>query len=328
MRIIANDRGTIQVFFYMSYPVYSYPIYRGNKSFKFTFKMVHYTKEQRTKIVEPYFSCNCSIIAVQRSYRSIFNDGSSPDKNSIKAMVSKFRENGSTVDKRRFGRPRTVKTSVTGQAVSESVAERPNTSIRKRCTQLTMSRSSLQRILKEDLRYHPYKIQLTQELQLTDYQKRFDFSQKLLQLADDENFITNLIMTDEAHFQLNGEVNKQNCRIWASENPREIHEHPLHPLKVTVWCGVTSSRIIGPYFFEDSDGNTETVNGNRYRQMLQKYLFHEMEDMNTENIWFQQDGATAHTARETMDMLRTHFPNRVISRFGDVSWPPRSSDPT
>ena len=241
-------------------------------------------------------------------------------------MVSKFRENGSTVDKRRFGRPRTVRTSVTVQAVSESVAERPNTSIRKRCTQLTMSRSSLQRILKEDLRYHPYKIQLTQELQLTDYQKRFDFSQKLLQLADDENFITNLIMTDEAHFQLNGEVNKQNCRIWASENPREIHEHPLHPLKVTVWCGVTSSRIIGPYFFEDSDGNTETVNGNRYRQMLQEYLFHEMEDMNTENIWFQQDGATAHTARETMDMLRTHFPNRVISRFGDVPWPPRSPD--
>ena len=93
-----------------------------------------------------------------------------------------------------------------------------------------------------------------------------------------------------------------------------------------MWCGVTSSRIIGPYFFEDSDGNTETVNGNRYKQMLQEYLFHEMEDMNTENIWFQQDGATAYTARETIDMLRTHFPNRVISRFGDVPWPPRSPD--
>ena len=119
-------------------------------------------------------------------------------------------------------------------------------------------------------------------------------------------------MTDEAHFQLNGEVNKLNCRIWASEHPREIHEHLLFPLKVTVWCGVTSSRIIGPYFFEDSDGNTETVNGNRYRQMLQEHLFHEMEDMNTENICFQLDGAAAHTARETMDMLRTHFPNREI----------------
>ena len=54
------------------------------------------------------------------------------------------------------------------------------------------------------------------------------------------------------------------------------------------------------------------MNGNIYRQMLQDNLFHEMEDMNTENTWFQQDGATAHTARETMDMLRTHFPNREI----------------
>jgi len=49
--------------------------------------------------------------------------------------------------------------------------------------------------------------------------------------------------------------------------------------------------------------------------------------MNTENIWFQQDGATAHTAMETMDMLRMNFP-RVISRFGDVPLPPRSPDLT
>ena len=80
-------------------------------------------------------------------------------------------------------------------------------------------------------------------------------------------------------------INKT-CRIWAYENPREIHKHPLHPLKVTVWWGVISLRIIGPYFFEDVDGNTVTVNGNTYRQMLQEYTFRELEDMNTENIWF------------------------------------------
>lgn len=326
MWIITNDRVTPKVYLHV---VSCLPIpsgYCGNESLKFTLKMVRYTAEQRAKIVEFYFSCNSSIIAVQRSYRNIYNDGRSPNKNCIKAMVSKFKETGTTVDKRRCGRPRTVRTDVSIQAVSISVADRPTTSTRKRSTQLTMSRRSLQRILKEDLKYHPYKIQLTQELQLTDYQKRLDFAQTFLLLADAENFIANLIMTDEAHFYLNGDVNKQNCRIWASENPREIHEHPLHPVKVTVWCGITSSRIIGPYFFEDVDGNTVTVNGNRYRQMLQEYFFPEVEDMNTENIWFQQDGATAHTARETMDMLRMNFPQRVISRFGDVPWPPRSPD--
>ena len=43
---------------------------------------------------------------------------------------------------------------------------------------------------------------------------------------------------------------------------------------------------------------------------------------------FQQDGATAHTARETLTLLKDCFPNRLISRFGDIPWPPRSPDLT
>ena len=43
---------------------------------------------------------------------------------------------------------------------------------------------------------------------------------------------------------------------------------------------------------------------------------------------FQQDGATAHTAVISIAALRLLFPQWVISRFGDVSWPPRSPDLT
>ena len=43
-------------------------------------------------------------------------------------------------------------------------------------------------------------------------------------------------------------------------------------------------------------------------------------------LWFQQDGATAHTAVISIAGLRRLFPQRVISRFGDVPWPPRSLD--
>ena len=35
---------------------------------------------------------------------------------------------------------------------------------------------------------------------------------------------------------------------------------------------------------------------------------------------------TTHTAKETMQMLKTIFPNRLIYRFGDIPWPPRSPD--
>ena len=49
---------------------------------------------------------------------------------------------------------------------------------------------------------------------------------------------------------------------------------------------------------------------------------------NNPQLWFQQDGATAHTARPTMALLREFFGDRIISRFSDFGWPPRSSDLT
>ena len=40
---------------------------------------------------------------------------------------------------------------------------------------------------------------------------------------------TKILFSDEAHFWLNGYVNKQNCRIWDEEQPEEVQELPLHP---------------------------------------------------------------------------------------------------
>ncbi|GFU51262.1 putative LOC100569746 [Trichonephila clavipes] len=45
-------------------------------------------------------------------------------------------------------------------------------------------------------------------------------------------------------------------------------------------------------------------------------------------LWFQQDGATCHTARATIDLLKDTLGDRLISRFGPVNWPPRSCDLT
>ena len=47
-----------------------------------------------------------------------------------------------------------------------------------------------------------------------------------------------------------------------------------------------------------------------------------------ENTLFQQDGATSHTARMSMNAVKALFPNRVVSRNGDIPWPPRSPDLT
>ncbi|GFV50931.1 hypothetical protein TNCV_2602521 [Trichonephila clavipes] len=52
------------------------------------------------------------------------------------------------------------------------------------------------------------------------------------------DFHKRISFSDEAHFWLNGYVNKQNCRIWSEANPQVYVETPLHPEKLTVWCAL------------------------------------------------------------------------------------------
>jgi len=81
---------------------------------------------------------------------------------------------------------------------------------------------------------------------------------------------------------------------------------------------------LGRFFFENEEGAGVTVNGVRYRGMLEDFFFPRMKAKDLDDIWFQQDGATCHTANVTIDLLRGTFENRIISRYGDVNWLPRS----
>ncbi|GFU69096.1 DUF4817 domain-containing protein [Trichonephila clavipes] len=125
---------------------------------------------------------------------------------------------------------------------------------------------------------------------------------------------------------LNGYVNKQNCRIWSEANPQVYVETPLHPEKLTVWCALWAGGIIGPYFFKNDEGHNVTVNGDRYRAMITNFFIPELNNHDVQELWFRQDGATCHIARATIDLLKDTFGDRLISRFGPVNWPPRSCD--
>ena len=121
-----------------------------------------------------------------------------------------------------------------------------------------------------------------------------------------------IIFSDEAHFDRGGYLNQQNCRIWGTENA--YMEKPTHPKRVTVCCGFCSRCTIGPFSFENEQGEAITVNGNRYRVMLNEFLFTKIKEEDIGNIWFQQDGATCHIAEATLDVLRPVFEDRIISR--------------
>lgn len=59
---------------------------------------------------------------------------------------------------------------------------------------------------------------------------------------------------------------------------------------------------------------------------LLTFLWEEFDNINTEEIWFQQDGAMYHPA--TIALLRERFGDWIISQRRFVNWPSRQCDLT
>ena len=57
-------------------------------------------------------------------------------------------------------------------------------------------------------------------------------------------------------------------------------------------------------FFENEAGAVVSVNGLRYQTMINGFLWPELEDMDVDDVYFQQDGATCHTSGKTIGLLR------------------------
>ncbi|GFV46872.1 putative DD41D transposase [Trichonephila clavipes] len=97
--------------------------------------------------------------------------------------------------------------------------------------------------------------------------------------------------------------------VWAVYfHIRSSDEKPLHsfcPVGPNSWCKYQNQVV---------EGSVET--------------FRHSNKLPVAELGFQQDGATCHTARATIDLLKDAFGDRLISPFGSVNWPPRSCDLT
>jgi hypothetical protein len=100
--------------------------------------------------------------------------------------------------------------------------------------------------------------------------------------------ITNaLLVSDEAYFHLTGYVNKHSSWYWAADSPCELCPFPLHSLKVTVWCAVSSCGIIGPYFFDDDVECVVTLSAEWYEITLENFLADELHNRDLP-VWFDK----------------------------------------
>ena len=117
-------------------------------------------------------------------------------------------------------------------------------------------------------------------------------------------------------FSDDGYVNKQNCRFGSEDQSEELQKPPMHPEKVTVWCGLCAGGNNGPYFLNDAANRNVNVNGERYREMITNFFMPKCKSLTCMTCGY--DKTVPHPT------LRDEFGKHFISRLGTVNGPPGS----
>lgn len=271
-----------------------------------------------------------------KSLRESFNYGARklvrlfPQKNWRVRTISKFlkhlREtNGSIEIKQGRGRKRTVRTEENIDRVRGIVENlRPGqiTSSRRISKVTRIKRTSVRRILKTDLDLKIYKKIYCQKLTHDVKQRRVERCERLLRRFRAREQIEKIWFSDEKVFCLRQPRNTQNNRVYTTvDKKRDI---PLENLLIprqhfasSIMASVAISAVgKTSIIFVDSRINSEVYQRDILSNMLP--VIEEVCDLYT----FQQDGAPAHTSRETVRFLQEHCPDFIEPN----NWPPNSPD--
>ena len=272
----------------------------------------------------------------QRSYpqiRQLFNqtfrngNGQIPiSKSTVSRTINRFMSTGSIKNRATSGRPISVTTEQKKMEVAQALVQNSHLSLRRVALNQEISKNSVHRILKS-IKFHPYKMHLVQELNEDDPDRRNEFCDLMIDRIDrDPTLLFNIAFSDESTFTLNGEVNRHNCRFWSDTNPNwMVEDHTQYAQKVNVWAGILNNTLVGPFFI---DGN---LTATKYESMLRNEIIPRIREIagnNFNEIWFQQDGASPHYARDVRVLLDVEFPRHWIGRRGEIEWPARSPDLT
>jgi len=78
-------------------------------------------------------------------------------------------------------------------------------------------------------------------------------------------WVNNIVFSDEATFELTGNVNRHNCWYWSDVNPHwKRDNHTQYPQKVNVWAGILNVRPVDPFFIEGNLTDASRTNCSNY----------------------------------------------------------------
>jgi hypothetical protein len=232
-----------------------------------------------------------------------------------------IRETGTIELTRPPGCPRIIRTQSAIQKVKNRMKGKKRVSVRKLSNELDISQTSIRRILKNDLGYHPYKKIIEPLLTDAHKTKRKKFANWVRTNFRKEQTMK-ILFSDEKLFDIDGVYNSQNDRIWAvsraeADKNGGIKEKRKFPQKVMVWLGACSKGVTPLVILDEG-----TVDHARYiKEVLPVALKYGNKIFG--NDWtFQQDGAKPHTHHLTQEWCNDNFPAFIDKD----QWPPNSPD--
>jgi hypothetical protein len=237
-------------------------------------EMSVYTAEEKVKFVTSFLQ-GCSSREIRDNFAVEFPNRPIPSKSTILKVYNDFVTNGCVnCEHNKRQRRCTVLTEDETTNVCLAVEEDRSCSLSQIARRLNVSTSTCYKGLKKE-KFRSYKIRNVQKLLERDYLPRMEFCELWIDKINENPNIQNyLFFTDEKMFTLDGKVHRQNCRIWARENPYVIDEvHTQWPQKLNVWLGVISNHLIGPFFIDGP------LNGQKYLDLLREHVLPALEDI-------------------------------------------------
>ena len=157
-----------------------------------------------------------SVTAVQRWFRALYRPQYAPNRN----IHRKFIKTESVMDGLRSGKLRSGHSKEKVAAFRKAFDLSQGNSTCRPSSELNISATSIQWILRRKRRLFPYNIQDIQKLEPQDC--RVEMCETLLDHFKRDPFILELIwFRGEALFYLSGHCNRHNTRIWGLPIPRK-----------------------------------------------------------------------------------------------------------
>ena len=228
--------------------------------------MPRLTLDQRVWICIEFSKCNNAHEVIRR-WPNRWQNVRPPTDKTVKQTFRKFEAEATchNLNKGRSGRPRTVRTAGNINHVRTSLQQDGIRTSRR--NGLNLSPSSFLRITKE-LKLHPYVLVKKQKLKDGDPARRLAFC-NWFQNMNNANFLQNLIISDEAIFSLNSDVNSKNViyysRYGQGHPPEHYIEFEQGADQIMVWMGLTGTgQVLGPHFVRNRLDTREYLRIVRY----------------------------------------------------------------